>query len=391
MSENAGNTVGIDTANYLRITENQNAGIQSFACPRQYMQGIGLLDRLPELCSKFGQKPLLIITNSLNDQLSERLCKNSSAEFSPSSVRFHGFCSEEKAKYLESCANDRGADMIVGIGGGNLMDAAKLVSSRMNLPLILFPSSISCDAATSAMSVLYDQNGEYCETVKLQKRADLIISDTELILKSPLRLFVSGIGDALASYFEARAGRDAGALNYVGEGYRPCQIAQIIAKATYDILIRHGRQAVQAFVDGKMTEDLALVIENNILLSGLAFENTSCAVAHGLHSAFDRASKATFYHGERVAFGLLCQLQLEHCPESEFKEILSFCGDVGLPLTLNELCIESKRSEVMHIAQLAVERAVQVQNEPFNVTAEALCDAILAADEEGKSYHLKKT
>ena len=43
------------------------------------------------------------------------------------------------------------------------------------------------------------------------------------------------------------------------------------------------------------------------------------------------------YHGEKVAFGTLTQLVLENVPEEELEDIILWCIEVGLPVTLAEL------------------------------------------------------
>lgn len=356
-----------------------------FASPGQYLQGNGLLDRLSEYTHRYGSRVLFLITNSLFESVSSRLA----AQYIEPDVcffaRFKGLCCESGISEVSQLAENTAAEVVVGIGGGNLMDTAKIVAGNYHLPLILMPSVVSCDAATSAMSVLYSDDGQYVGAVRLPKRAEMIIVDTDIILHSPRRLFVSGMGDALATYFEARAGQRSGALNYIDNGYHPCAVAQAIAKATFSILISSGRTALESFSKGVIDAALNSVIENNIYLSGLAFENTSCSIAHGLHGALGFCEKNKTYHGEKVAFGLLCQLLLEKSPDEEFQAVVEFCRDIGLPMTLDEFGIEPCAFAARQLAEYAILHSSHIENEPFPITVESLAKAIIAADAVGRA------
>ena len=355
-----------------------------FASPKEYVQAFGLRKQLPKLVSRFGKQPLIMITSSLFDRLSTEIIDAFEPQHNPIIMRFNGLCCEEEIKRIKLHAESNGADAIIGIGGGNLLDTAKFVAAIEKLPLILMPSVASCDAATSAMSIVNDSNGVYRGGVFHPERANIIAVDTELILQSPERLFVAGMGDALATYFEARAGLPTGALNYVSSGYHQTLLGQYVAKATYDILMEHGREALNSFRAGTMDSSLNAVIENNILISGLGFENTCCSIAHGMHGTLGHYGTKKTYHGEKVAFGLLCQLQLEDCPLEEFNSVFSFCRDVGLPLTLSAFGIGNDPETVRIIAESTIKGSFHIKNEPFSVTEKALTKAILSADMIGR-------
>lgn len=67
------------------------------------------------------------------------------------------------------------------------------------------PTAASTDAPCSALSVLYTDDGQFDEYLWLPANPDIILLDTDIIVAAPVRLIVSGMGDALATYFETRA------------------------------------------------------------------------------------------------------------------------------------------------------------------------------------------
>ena len=91
------------------------------------------------------------------------------------------------------------------------------------------------------------------------------------------------------------------------------------------------------------------------------------------------------YHGEKVAFGVLTQLMLENVPSEELDEIMSFCIEVGLPVTLGELGVtEITDEKLLAVAKAATVPGETIHNMPFEVTAEKVVAAMKAADAYGR-------
>jgi glycerol dehydrogenase len=92
-------------------------------------------------------------------------------------------------------------------------------------------------------------------------------------------------------------------------------------------------------------------------------------------------------HGEKVAFGLHAQLALEGRPAAEVDAVLAFCEAVGLPVTLAQVGVDVSDAEVVAaVAARTVKPGETSHNEPFEVTAEAVADAMRAADARGRRF-----
>lgn len=105
---------------------------------------------------------------------------------------------------------------MVGIGGGKTLDTAKAIGYYQKLPVVVIPTIASTDAPTSALSVIYTEAGEFEEYLIYPKNPDMVVMDTAIIAKAPVRLLVSGMGDALSTWFEAKACYDARATSMAG-------------------------------------------------------------------------------------------------------------------------------------------------------------------------------
>ena len=137
---------------------------------------------------------------------------------------------------------------------------------------------------------------------------------------------------------------------------------------------------------GVITESLENVIEANTLLSGLGFLNTGLATAHGIHSGLTMIhSTHKYLHGEKVAFGIVCQMVMENTPAETVDKVMRFMVDIGLPVTLEQLDVEPIEENITAIAKKTADGPL-VHQEPVFITEKIVYDAILMADELGKKY-----
>ena len=359
---------------------------RAFGSPLRYVQGQGEFGRMPLYTAPYGNA-CIIIDGFLYQDLNARLEKayaESDAKFV--SISFNGECCEEEVERIGKIARENGAAVIVGAGGGKTMDTAKICADEMGLPVIIAPSSASTDAPVSEIAVVYKPDGEYIGSRKMKKNADLVLVDTEIIVKAPRRLFVAGMGDALATWLEAQACECSDSPNYIGSGMRRCKAGMAIAKASWDILFEDGEKALMALDSGVVTEAFENVVEANTLLSGLGFLNTGLATAHGIHSGLTVLPETHKYlHGEKVAFGIVCQMMLENTPAETVDKVMRFMVAIGLPVTLADLGVAAERDKVLAIAEKTANGPL-IHQEPFAVTTERVYGAIIAADALGRKY-----
>jgi len=359
---------------------------RAFGSPNRYIQGPGEFDRISEYTRLYG-KACFIVDGFLYDELNSRLEKNfleNEQEFI--AVCFQGECCEEEIERIVKIAKENQITVIVGVGGGKTLDVAKLCSDAMGTPIIIVPTSASTDAPVSEIAVLYTQDGEYIGSKKVKKNADLVLTDSEIIVKAPRRLFVAGIGDALATWFEAKACELSDSPNYIGTGHRRCKAGVAIAETCMNILFEDGENALLALEKGVVTEAFENVVEANILLSGLGFLNTGLATAHGIHSGLTALPETHKYlHGEKVAFGIVCQMVLENTPSVLLDQVMRFMTAVGLPVSLKQLGVKATQKNIMAIAQKVFDGPL-VHHEHFLVTVDSVYNAIVMADRLGEKY-----
>jgi glycerol dehydrogenase len=234
--------------------------------------------------------------------------------------------------------------------------------------------------------VVYTEAGAW-EAYRIYRRnPDLVLVDTSVIAGSPVRLLVAGMGDALATWFEAKACAESGAKNM--RGGASTRTALALAELCYKTLLADGVAAIGALERREPNEALDRLVEANTLLSGLGFESSGLAAAHAIHNGLTAAPGTHAYmHGEKVAFGLLAQLMLESQPASVVEEVLAFANSVGLPTTLADIGIAHPEDELLEmVARRATAPGETIHNEPMTVSPKLVVDAIRAADSAGVSF-----
>ena len=254
---------------------------------------------------------------------------------------------------------------------------------------MICPTIASTDAPCSALSVIYSEAGVFEKYLYLPANPNLVLMDTEIIVASPVRMTVSGMGDAMATYFEARACYRSSALTIAGGNVGVAALG--IAKLCYDTLRSEGLKAKTALESHVLTEAVERVIEANTLLSGIGFESGGLAGAHAIHNGLTVLEECHhMQHGEKVNFGTLTQLVLENTPEDELSDLLGWMVQIGLPVTFAELGItDVSKEHLMPAAIAACADNDTLHNLPIEVSPEIVYNAMVAADAFGRAAHKK--
>lgn len=355
--------------------------------PGRYVQGSGAVKSAGEHVKLLGKKALILGgkkgMGAVKADLEASLKANGIAFVEEA---FGGECSRQEIERMKGIAKEQKADVIIGTGGGKTLDTAKAVAYELHLPVAIIPTIAATDAPCSALSVIYTPEGVFESYLVLPQNPNLVVMDTDVVAHAPARLLVSGMGDALATWFEAKSCYVTKAGNMPGGA--ATEAAMKLARLCYDLLIEYGLEAKIACDAHAVTPALERIVEANTLLSGLGFESGGLAASHAIHNGLTVLEETHhYYHGEKVAFGTLTQLVLEDADREQLQEVLDFCCDVGLPITLGQLGVkEVTAAKLRPVAEAACAPGETIHNTPFKVDADLVLQAILGADALGRAY-----
>lgn len=359
--------------------------IDIFLGPRRYIQREGVLAEAGDYFQPFGRRPMVLgddlVLSIVRPILEDRL---NGTGFSPAFVRFGDECSLGEVFRLAEIVQQKNLDFIVGTGGGKSIDTARIVAERLQLPLITVPTSAATCSAASSVSVVYEK-GIRQATVN-GKCADVVLVDTGILCRAPMRLCAAGMGDALAKWYEGKPGYDR-----AKENDSATQSAMALSTRVKESVFQLGLKARQDIEATRNSPELERIVENNILLTaiigGLGGSKFRIAVAHALLYGLTVLPQVhRNLHGEMVSFGVVVQLCLEK-NEKELKTILPFFSQLGLPLTLKELGMSNVEDPLFWEGlKRTCAPGSSVHNMPFPVDEKKLYQAMLEADERAKAF-----
>lgn len=354
--------------------------------PAKYVQGPHTLREFDRYLEGMGNRLMIIISRSGT----ERICPLLEACFTGKDYRlfyhvFAGECCQSQIREIAARTRENRCTAVVGIGGGRIIDTAKAVSYYTGLPDVIVPTAASSDSPCSSLSVLYHENGEFDAYLFLDRCPSVVLADTAVIAAAPARLLAAGMGDAMATWFEARACRASGSVNQLGAA--PALAASGMAEMCWENLKREGLAALRAVEAHTRTEAVETIVETNTYLSSVGFESGGLAAAHGLQKGLTRIPALRGrLHGFLVAFCVMAQLVLEDSPE-ELREVMAFSESTGLPICFSDLGYDPvDPAEVRMAAEKACAPGGTIHHMPFPVTGETACRALLEADARGRAF-----
>lgn len=312
----------------------------------RYVQEEHLLTRAGKELARFGRAPLLIGDDTSYALTHEILEQSLTEEGMP--FRFHihnGTCNDDAAQKIANERLIRGYDMIVGVGGGVIMDFAKVCAHFAECPIINIPTSSATCAAFTPLSVRYTEEGKTVGTMHFEQEVNGVLADTAILAKQPPRLLLAGVFDALAKFIEIKQRFSPTASEEtfpIGLDY-----AYTLAEHSYRTLNRNIARVLEEQSSPHPTEGMNRVLFTAIaitgVISGIARGSNQCALAHKFYETtrllYPEASRP-YLHGEIVGVGLLLQNRFNGEAEHN-EELIRLMKQYGLAHSVASLQIST--------------------------------------------------
>jgi glycerol dehydrogenase len=264
---------------------------------------------------------------------------------------FAGHCTIEKCTEVRKRAAAAGCDVIVGVGGGKVLDTAKYVADQMNAPVVTVPTSAATCAAYAVLSVIYSESGDVLYSTFHGREVQTVLVDMELIVHHcPARMLAAGIADSAAKYPEILF-----STKYAAEWEKSVlpAAALALAKFNWDELEARGPQAVRDVAGGRNSADVEDCVCQSIALtatvSSLVSGGRQLAIAHTFYDAICKHFKEqqrTFLHGEIVSAGIPLQMYVNGADGEAMDRARKFLRAVGTPVCLRDLGIDGSADNI---------------------------------------------
>ncbi|WP_449538426.1 iron-containing alcohol dehydrogenase family protein [Ferdinandcohnia sp. Marseille-Q9671] len=303
--------------------------------PNQYICREGILKDLPDFIKGF-HSPVVVTGFKSYEAFTGYTSLPPHVEI----YQHDGYSSDESIRNISQFASQ--ADVIIGIGGGVILDTAKSVADELGIDIITIPTVAGTCAAVTPLSVIYDDNGAFVRVDYHNRTIHLTLVDPVFLLSSPIEYFKSGIGDSLAKWYEAEAiirnskNDDLSIMVKVGLDH---------ASYIRDILLEESNTAIESKKTNTISSSFIKVVEAVIPLAGTVGgyggHYGRMSGAHAIHNGLSFVDEThSILHGQKVAYGILVQLILEDQID-EVKRLIPFYEGLGFPVRFEDLKITS--------------------------------------------------
>jgi glycerol dehydrogenase len=352
--------------------------------PQRYIQGDGVLDHIGRYLSLLNAKRAGVLISKRGQGADGVRITDSmkGANIEPVISTFNGECSLEEIEVHVGNLENEKLDCLIAVGGGKCVDAGKCIAYRLGVPVVVVPTLASNDAPCSALSVLYSPEGVSTGAEFFPENPVMVVVDTGVVANATERYLVAGMGDAMATFYEARACLvNPNARTTVGA--RPTLASVAMGEICAKTLFEQGEAAIGSVSTCTADDCLENVVEANTLLSGLGFESGGIALAHAIAQSYTAIPVAheNYMHGEHVAMGTLTQLMLESVDEA--RRVAEFFVRVGLPVHLGQLSLGPEDESALNTLVEGALTWPTTHNMPMTMTPELIRSSILEAHELG--------
>ena len=258
---------------------------------------------------------------------------------------FKGHCSERDVSHL---VNEAGSDVsvVIGIGGGAVMDTVKAVARRSGVPFVGIPTIAATCAAWTPLSVWYNDEGQALQFEIFDDANFLVLVEPQIVLNAPAEYLLAGIGDTLAKWYEA-----------VVLAPEPENLTLTVrlginsALAIRDVLLERSEEALADQQRGELSQAFRDVVDAIIagggMVGGLGERYTRVAAAHAVHNGLTVLPQTEKYlHGTKVAYGILVQSALLG-QDDVLAQLVAAYQRFNLPTRLRELDVDINNRDAL--------------------------------------------
>ena len=310
--------------------------------PREVIVGKGILQCAPEVAKRLGLrgKALVIAGSKSYDIAGKSLCDLLEKSGLQVDVLQIKAITIKDMITIEKQIESAKPQVLFGVGGGTIIDAAKISSGSQNIPFISVPTTVSHDGIASPLASIKGSDKPYSILVQAPLA---IIADTDVISQAPWRFVVSGCGDVISKITVVRDWKLAHLeLNeYYGE------YAASLALMSSKLVIENAELIVS-----RKDEGLRILLEALIscgVAMSIAGSSRPCSGSEHLFShALDMVNSHHAMHGEQCGVGSILTAYLY---KANWERIRNTLKQIGAPTTASELGV--KDVDVVKALQLA--------------------------------------
>ena len=319
-------TSGVSTSGLIKqMAENYVQNSNLVHLPSIFQVNENIIDKVPGFLKQHSTRfrRMLVVSGSTNSrQYADIVLNTLTAD--RYEIKNNDLATVEELK--EYCLTNQ-VDLVIGVGGGSVLDTVKRVSLLAKIENLLVPTTISNDGLVSPIAVIKDCSGH---TLSLPGRAPFgVVVDINVIRNAPKRFLQAAAGDILSNI----SATNDWVLSSVNTGEHINDLAYMLARSAAFALIHHESKDIN---NRNFLKQVVYCQINSGISMSLAGTSRPCSGSEHLLSHaidYEGLSEDTL-HGYQVGsisiFCLYLQKKLD-------AKCINYAQELNIPLAFHQL------------------------------------------------------
>jgi len=330
--------------------------------PREIIVGHNTTQQIGELCNRVtrGNSALVVAdkkTKKLSGDEIQKILKKQGYEVTQKIV------SQATVKQVNSVinfSNKNNIDLMLGVGGGTVIDITKLAAYELKNPFISVPTSAAHDGIASPRASLKHKNGSVSKTAVSPLA---ILADTKIIHKAPYRMLASGCADVISNISAVMDWE----LAYRLKDEEYSSHAAVLAKTAAKLLLDNAED-IRTNTEESVWYGVKAMIVSGVAMSVAGNTRPASGAEHMFSHMLDHLGKKILLkgkksplHGEQCGVGAIMMVYLHG---GDWEKIRDSLKKIGAPSTSEELGVTKK------VIVEALSRCQEIRPERYTILGE---------------------
>jgi len=304
--------------------------------PRNVVVGHGVLDdaaaAVEEL--RLHGDPLVVTSPTPAEVAGDRVVAGlSDAGFDPRVVRIEEATFAAVEEVIEIAASDD-VGYLVGVGGGKVIDVAKMAGEDVGKGFVSVPTAASHDGIVSGRASIPE--GDTRHSVAAEPPL-AVVADTEILADAPWELTTAGCADIISNFTAVRDWELAHRLKNVE--YH--EYAGALSRMTAEMLVENADSIRPELEESAWIVTKALV-SSGVAMSIAGSSRPASGAEHLISHQLDRIAPDPALHGHQVGVASIMTEYLHSGPKGQWQDIRNALASIDAPTTAEELGIDDE-------------------------------------------------
>lgn len=332
--------------------------------PREIIVGHNTTSQIADLCNRIVRgNSALIVADKLTRKISgDEIAKILNKANYNTKQKIVSQATVDEVNNLIDFANKNYTDILIGVGGGSIIDVTKLASYEIKKPFISVPTCASHDGIASPRASLKHRAGSVSKTAVSPVA---ILADTSVIVKAPYRMLASGCADVVSNISAVKDWKLAAKLK--DEEYSTH--AAVLATTAAELVMDHSDE-IGPNIEKSVWFAVKAMIISGVAMSVAGSTRPASGAEHMFSHMLDHLGPGILLkgrkgkrplHGEQCGVGAI---MMECLRDGDWEKIRDTLKKIGAPTTSQELGI-SKRKIIEALA-----RAQEIRPDRYTILGE---------------------